>query len=89
MKTTGVSDIPKFGLLDFLGHPSLDGQMSSILALGQTGELGSRSSSGGREEVAGSGVGEVLEERGEGTQPRHHPSLEVVPDWGWQAGQVD
>ena len=22
MKTTGVSDIPKFGLLDFLGHPS-------------------------------------------------------------------
>ena len=21
MKTTGVSDIPKFGLLDFLGHP--------------------------------------------------------------------
>ena len=26
--------------------------MSSILALGQTGELGSRSSSGGQEEVA-------------------------------------
>ena len=22
MKTTGVSDIPKFGLLDFLGHPT-------------------------------------------------------------------
>ena len=22
MKTTGVSGIPKFGLLDFLGHPS-------------------------------------------------------------------
>ena len=22
MKTTGVSDIPKFGLLDFLGHPN-------------------------------------------------------------------
>ena len=24
MKTTGVSGIPKFGLLDFLGHPSQD-----------------------------------------------------------------
>ena len=23
MKTTGVSSIPKFGLLDFLGHPSV------------------------------------------------------------------
>ena len=23
MKTTGVSGIPKFGLLDFLGHPSM------------------------------------------------------------------
>ena len=22
MKTTGVSGIPKFGLLDFLGHPT-------------------------------------------------------------------
>ena len=52
-------------------------------------ETRSRSNSGGKKEVAGSGVGEVLEERGEGTQPRHHPSLEVVPDWGWQAGQVD
>ena len=25
MKTTGVSNIPKFGLLGFLGHPSLHG----------------------------------------------------------------
>ena len=24
MKTTGVSNIPKFGLLDFLGHPTQD-----------------------------------------------------------------
>ena len=24
MKTTGVSGIPKFGLLDFLGHPTVD-----------------------------------------------------------------
>ena len=24
MKTTGVSDIPKFGLLFFLGHPNVD-----------------------------------------------------------------
>ena len=24
MKTTGVSGIPKFGLLDFLGHPNDD-----------------------------------------------------------------
>ena len=24
MKTTGVSSIPKFGLLDFLGHPIVD-----------------------------------------------------------------
>ena len=22
MKTTGVKDVPKFGLLDFLGHPN-------------------------------------------------------------------
>ena len=27
MKTTGVSDIPKFGLLDFLGHPSADSSL--------------------------------------------------------------
>ena len=26
MKTTGVSDIPKFGLLDFLGHPIAHGR---------------------------------------------------------------
>ena len=26
MKTTGVSDIPKFGLLDFLGHPTTEVQ---------------------------------------------------------------
>ena len=25
MKTTGVGAIPKFGLLDFLGHPNDDG----------------------------------------------------------------
>ena len=62
--------------------------MSSILALGQTRNLGSRSNSGGREEVAGGGVGEVLEERGEGAQPRHRPSLEVVPHWVRQAGLV-
>ena len=24
MKTTGVSGIPKFGLLDFLGHPTIN-----------------------------------------------------------------
>ena len=34
--------------------------MSNILALGQTGDLGSWSNSGGQEEVAGGGVGEVL-----------------------------
>ena len=67
---------------------SLDGQMSNILALGQTRNLGSRSNGSGREEVAGGGVGEVLEERGEGTQPRHRPSLEVVPHWVWQAGLI-
>ena len=38
--------------------------------------------------AAGGGVGEVLEERGEGTQPRHHPSLDVVPHWVWEAGLV-
>ena len=27
MKTTGVSDIPKFGLLVFLGHPNVDGTL--------------------------------------------------------------
>ena len=36
--------------------------MSNTLALGQTRNLGSRSNSGGREEVAGGGAGEVLEE---------------------------
>ena len=68
---------------------SLNGQMPSIFTLGQTGDLGTRGDSGGREEVAGGGVGEVLEERGEGAQPRHRPSLEVVPDWVWQAGLVE
>ena len=63
--------------------------MSNILALGQTGDLGSWSNSGGREEVAGGGIGEVLEEGGEGAQPCHRPSLEVVPDRVWQAGLVD
>ena len=63
--------------------------MPNIFTLGQTRDLGSRGNSGGREEVAGGGVGEVLEERGEGTQPCHHPSLEVVPDWVWQAGLVE
>ena len=62
--------------------------MPNIFTLGQTRDLGSRSNSGGWEEVAGGGVGEVLEERGEGTQPRHHPSLEVVPHWVWQAGLI-
>ena len=65
-----------------------DGQMSNILALGQTRNLGSRSNGSGREEVAGGGVGEVLEERGEGAQPCHRPSMEVVPDWVWQAGLI-
>ena len=63
--------------------------MSNTLALGQTRNLGSRSNSGGREEVAGGGAGEVLEEGGEGAQPCHRPSLEVVPDRVWQAGLVD
>ena len=31
MKTTGVSSIPKFGLLDFLGHPSDEGKLSQLL----------------------------------------------------------
>ena len=31
MKTTGVSDIPKFGLLDFLGHPIVNGKKESQL----------------------------------------------------------
>ena len=62
--------------------------MSNILILGQTRNLGSRSNSSGWEEVAGGGVGEVLEERGEGAQPRHCPSLEVVPHWVWQAGLI-
>ena len=55
-------------------------QMSNTLPLGQTRDLRSRSNSGGREEVAGGGVGEVLEERGEGAQPCHRPSMEVVQD---------
>ena len=31
MKTTGVSGIPKFGLFDFLGHPSGQGQVRSVM----------------------------------------------------------
>ena len=62
--------------------------MPSILPLGQARNLGSRGNSGGREEVAGGGAGEVLEERGEGAQPCHRPSMEVVQDWVWQAGLV-
>ena len=62
--------------------------MPSIFTLGQTGDLGTRGNSGGWEEVAGGGVGEVLEERGEGAQSRHRPSLEVVPHWVRQAGLV-
>ena len=32
MKTTGVSDIPKFRLLDFLGHPNVElCKLSSVL----------------------------------------------------------
>ena len=62
--------------------------MPNTLTLGQTGDLGSRSSSGGREEVAGGGVGEVLEERGEGTQPCHRPSMEVILYGVGQAGLV-
>ena len=34
--------------------------MPSIFTLGQTGDLGTRGDGGGREEVAGGGVGEVL-----------------------------
>ena len=68
---------------------SFNCQMPNTLTLGQTGDLGSRSSSSGREEVAGGGVGEVLEERGEGAQPCHRSSLEVVPYWVWQAGLVE
>ena len=62
--------------------------MPSIFTLGQTGDLGTRGDSGGREEVAGGGVGEVLEEGREGAQSRHRPSLEVVPHWVRQAGLV-
>ena len=63
--------------------------MSNTLPLGQTRDLRSRSNSGGREEVAGGGAREVLEERGEGAQPCHRSSLEVVPYWVWQAGLVE
>ena len=62
--------------------------MPSIFSLGQAGDLGTRGNSGGWEEVAGGGVGEVLEQGGEGAQSRHRPSLEVVPHWVPQAGLV-
>ena len=39
--------------------------------------------------MAGSGVGEVLEERREGTQPRTRLNLEVISDWDCQAILVD
>ena len=32
MKTTGVSGIPKFGLLDFLGHPNVDSQVRTTFS---------------------------------------------------------
>ena len=31
MKTTGVSGIPKFGLLDFLGHPNDDAMVMAMV----------------------------------------------------------
>ena len=34
MKTTGVSGIPKFGLLDFLGHPTGQEQLEGGEAAG-------------------------------------------------------
>ena len=63
--------------------------MPSVFTLGQTRDLGSRGNSGGWEEVAGGGVGEVLEEREEGTQPRHRLSLKIISDWDCQAILVD
>ena len=35
MKTTGVSDIPKFGLLDFLGHPNIQDNAGGGAVLGK------------------------------------------------------
>ena len=63
-------------------------KMPSPLTLGKAWEPWARFNGGGRQEVAGGGAGEVLEERGEGAQPRHRPSLEVVPHWVRQAGLV-
>ena len=62
--------------------------MPNIFTLGQTRDLGSRGNSGGWEKVAGGGVGKVLEERGEGAQPCHRPSMEVILYGVGQAGLV-
>merc|ERR1711928_255424 len=43
---------------------------------------------GGRQEVAGGGAGEVLEEGGESTQPRYLSRLEGLQNRIWQTGLV-
>ena len=62
--------------------------MSSVtnVSVGPTGGAWARSNSSGGEEVAGSRVGELLEEGGEGALTGLCPGLECLPNRLWQAG---
>ena len=63
-------------------------EMPSPLTLGQARESWTRVSCSGRQEVAGKGAGEVLEEGKEGARPRHFSGLEGLQNRIRQAGLV-
>ena len=62
MKTTGVSSIPKFGLLDFLGHPNIQDNAGGGEFGGEFGKSGKHWKSEYKGEVRGAAV---LSVRGE------------------------
>ena len=59
--------------------------MSDNVSVGPTGGDWARSNGSGGEEVAGSRVGELLEEGGEGALTGHCPGLECLSYRIWQA----
>ena len=60
--------------------------MPDNVSVGPTGGAWARSNSSGGEEVAGSRVGELLEEGGEGALTGLGPGLECLQNQLWQAG---
>ena len=63
-------------------------EMPSPLTLGQARESWTRINSSGRQEMAGKGAGEVLEEGGEGAHSRHCAGLEGIQNWIRKTGLV-